>query len=687
MKPSSVRVLGLAAGLALVCLPAAGTAADRGDEGYADERGRFITVGGVRKPAVGETSRNGWGLQPLGEPGTLKPDFTFANKPVFKAPPQRTPRHVFADADVVGVVVAPKDDDGLVRLADELAWHLSQMSAREVRVVPDEPKDGVPAIVLRRGGKAAFLRTSGTRLEAGGDGSAASHAVTYLLESLGCRYLWPGRTGKVIPRTGRIVLPDFDWTFTPELKIRGMRNSIMGDGRCAGLARCGLDADAYAKAYRDAFHDRAGNRDFYAWHGVNEPQETDGQWGWGHYFHDWWQTYGTTHPEFFALQPDGTRRMDLGPMTERATFCLSNPALAAETARRRLEDFRKLPQYQGLSICLPDGGWMGECLCESCRRLDPVNAPAADLNFPRSLRGTRRYVSLTDRLMTFNNRVAEAVAAEMPEKRLTCYVYSVYDEPPVRVKPHPALVFLSVAGDYTHAKTYDWARRNMAAWSHFGNPLLWRPNLFMGFRQAVPQNYARRLHEDFATFKCNNLLGTDMDCIYGHWAAQWINYYFAAKGHLNPDALGYEDLLADTCRAGFGKAADLVIDYLTRVERLTDEAARLEKGTEGYLTLSEKYGLRPVLEAAACAVKDDVASLGRVRFLMRALDWLDAERRLEGDWYAAKGDPVRIRAAQSAYFAFLCRQSLEDPLATVPVSLDGYYLYSKFLREVNVQRK
>ena len=622
---------------------------------------------------------------PLGEPGTPQAERGFANHPVFRKPPKRETAFTFASGGTIGVIEAAKGTEGL---ANELAWHIGEMCGTVPKVVARAP-DGVPVLSLGimgvRGDRSTRISTGGLRLLIeGGSVSGVSHGVTYLLEALGCRYLWPGRSGKVIPKRKTVEIPRIDFAFTPVLRIRGMRDCCVtrADGtvpkdRAEALGKMGIDADAYVKAYAAARLDEPGNRDFYAWHGVNEPQETDGEWGWGHYFFDYYKTYGKEHPDWFALQPNGSRELELGPMQERPVFCLSNAALAQETARRRIADFGVLKNYNALSICLPDGGWMGECLCENCRRLDPPNAPAATLNYPRA-RVSYPYVSLSDRLMTFNNRVAEAVTAALPGKRLTMYIYSCYDEPPVRVRPHPSLVFLSAAGDYADANRYGWARRNMEGWSRFGNPLLWRPNAHMGFRQPVPQNYARRIFGDFETFKVNNLVGTDFDCIAGQWAASGLNYYVIAKGHLNPDRLGYDDILDDCCRAGFGAAAEKVKAYFTALEAFTERAAATGKDYDGYVGLYDGTEFERLLDAAAEAVKDDPGPRARVRFLRRALEFARADQRLVAEWNAAPDDAAKHRAAQETYYRFVRQQCREDPIATVPSSL-GYW-YSKYLR-------
>ena len=53
---------------------------------------------------------------------------------------------------------------------------------------------------------------------------------------------------------------------------------------------------------------------------------------WGQAFMTWWATYNKTHPEFFALQPDGHRGPVLASEPDRVKMCVSNPHLHAAIA-------------------------------------------------------------------------------------------------------------------------------------------------------------------------------------------------------------------------------------------------------------------------------------------------------------------------------------------------------------------
>ena len=140
---------------------------------------------------------------PLGEPGHLAYPTELKNKPVYKTLPERAPGLVLVDgSNRVCAVVTPtkKDRQDLWRLGEEFKYHLEKMSGQTVPHVEGldkKPMSG-PVVVISDDddGKIALetmiIRRTGDELYLGGQGAGISHALTYVLEALGCRYLWPG---------------------------------------------------------------------------------------------------------------------------------------------------------------------------------------------------------------------------------------------------------------------------------------------------------------------------------------------------------------------------------------------------------------------------------------------------------------------------------------------------------------
>lgn len=538
------------------------------DEGrrVAELQGRFMAAFGKAKDVGMMPELEKWDPVPLGEPGNLKYPSAFPKKPRFAKPTPRKEGLAVFDGAVRATVALGDAGESARGLAEELAWHLERMCGSKFDVVSGEPESG-PALVYRKvkcpsgfaRGNSAYFRIwrEGDKVYLGGDGAGKSRATTYVLEALGCRYIWPGKNGKIIPKRNRIVLPEIAVEDAVPFAIRRMR--LYG---------------------WDEFRDREGNRDFWRWHGMNDikimttdrPGDSDG-YQWGHYFEDFYPKYHKTKPHLFALQPDGTRKQRLGKRTERPTLCLSNQELVDITVKRKIDEFARNPSKKALSLCLPDGAPVSWCLCEGCRKLDPVNAPSGNvvIYFPK--RGIQPYVSMTDRVFEFMNRVTERVAEPYPDKLLSTYAYSCYTKPPVRVKPHPNLLILSVAGNYANAANDRIVEENLAAWSSFGNKVMWRPNVHMGFRIHAPDNFARKMFSDISLLAENGIFGFDFDSMYNEWATKCFSYYMGAKAQFNPDRVDFDSLADDYCRAGFGAAAKPVRAFLDAVERFTTSAA------------------------------------------------------------------------------------------------------------------
>jgi len=99
-----------------------------------------------------------------------------------------------------------------------------------------------------------------------------------ILESnLPVRWLWPGKLGEVIPRTNTVSLSPDDGTVRPLLWFKQWR------GGSSPGERVWLKRQRFGRSI--------------------QPQ-------YGHSFGNYWTRFGPTHPEYFAMLPDGTRRLD-----------------------------------------------------------------------------------------------------------------------------------------------------------------------------------------------------------------------------------------------------------------------------------------------------------------------------------------------------------------------------------------
>ena len=190
-------------------------------------------------------------LVPLGPVGELVLPTELVNKPVFLPPPARGDGFVMIDGvrPLTIVTVNKKVRSGLWALGDELKYHLEEMSGETVSLVEpkDRPAEGPVVVIGADDGTVpegtSIVRWDGKdELYIGGEGAGISHALTYVLEALGCRYLFPGKAGKIIPKKKRVVLPNFELNYTPPFKVRLVKTPTVGNSSVnEGLKGLGID--------------------------------------------------------------------------------------------------------------------------------------------------------------------------------------------------------------------------------------------------------------------------------------------------------------------------------------------------------------------------------------------------------------------------------------------------------------
>ncbi|MCX7044297.1 MAG: DUF4838 domain-containing protein [Candidatus Sumerlaeota bacterium] len=468
------------------------------------------------------------------------------------------------------------------------------------------------------------------------DNMGTHYAVTTFLEdALGFRFLWPGESGLVAPPRRTIQVPPLDVRFTPAIQQRRIRSVGYNDRLQVGLDHLGLKKEDYDAARKCAMGSEPKSPNWFGWQRIGGSLGVTA----GHAFGYIWGKYGKEHPDWFALQPNGSRDMtNLTP--ERARLCKSNPALIAAIARDKIEEIQRTGKH-AVSICPNDGGQASFCLCENCKKLDPPEGRKVML-WDRTSKPPKEfeYVSLTDRTVRFYNAIAEKVTAQFPDALLAGYAYSAYAAPPVREKVHPSVVIGFVNIDYLQDSRRKQGLADWDAWSKVTQKMYWRPNLLLSARrEGTPALFPHKIAEDFRYLAHHSMIGTDFDSCAHNWAVQGLNYYVLAKLHWNPD-LKVDELIDDYCRAGFGPAAKEAKRYLARIEQLTDRIAAEECGITVHYTPEVIVELRGLLESADKAAAADEPSRRRVAFLRRGLEFTDIQAQCYRVADAAESKPL-----------------------------------------------
>ncbi len=264
--------------------------------------------------------------------------------------------------------------------------------------VSEHQPAGADLARLRASYDAYAIATEGQRLWlVGNNPYALHHAVAHLLRELGFRYYAPSARWHIVPQLSTVKV-DLNVTDAPDLSTRSIwyaYGNPIGD-LTANYRR-------WAQANRLSLANRTNNGHSYG-HIINRNLEAF-----------------TAHPEYFALQPDGTRHSVKSPAA--AKFCFSNPGLIELVVNDRLKHLEELRQSNPLAYmvsCDPSDG-QGTCYCENCVAL-----------------GTT-----TDRVFSLANHVARALRAKYPDAWVGLYAYSSHRLPPtIDLEPN---VYVQVA--------------------------------------------------------------------------------------------------------------------------------------------------------------------------------------------------------------------------------------------------
>lgn len=405
--------------------------------------------------------------------------------------------------------------------------------------------------VLGKDGKPVFKQQ-----EAG----TANAVYTFLQEQLGVRWLWPGELGVDLVRRDTIRLQPFESRYHPQ--IRGRSGVFHFSAQ--------LNTRGYGQSHE--------------WMRLQRLQLDSLDMSGGHGFGDWWDQYHQTHPEIFALQPDGTRSGHPNPRT--AKLCMSNP-LVGELWLKDVQRQLTNDPTQTTFNASPNDGWSsGHCVCEHCSAWDHPDGEPRMFHW-KNHREERP--ALSDRDVTFANKMGELLQATYPGKdyRVLMMSYGHSRPAPVQARPADNVVMSIVANFFgrtdlvdrgsTRGDTY---REQFEAWANIVPAMLWRPNTGSpaGWQQGLPDLHITQTAKDLKDVAAANCQGIYIDSVWEHWATQGPQYYLMAQLVWNPE-LDPDVILDDYYQRAFGPAADAVQNYFELWEQA--RAAHVAQHGEG----------------------------------------------------------------------------------------------------------
>ena len=634
-------------------------------------------------------------------------------------------------------IVLPAAPNGVEKFAvEELAYHFGKAFGKEPEVVGEDALDssrhqfhiyvGATKAAMEAGlpvGKLAdeehVVKTAGNGLYLlGGDGDTTYaevmdvheiamrgtlYAVYDFLENeMGVKWLWPGKTGEVVPKRTSLKVGALDRRAQEPLEFRQF---IFG--QCRKL-KTGWSNDAVAEQFfrdeeRFLLRQRHGKR-----RAFNH----------GHSFGKWWNLHHEKHPEYFNLLPNGKRMPQRAP--ELCTICVSEPGVKMQRVADwckwwESESKRRHPLLPWVNCCENDAA--GLCVCERCRSWDGpdprfVKSPywngSLAKDFDEKCMGRKfmsevglsdgaRWVmyptcpsdelaaSLSDRYVRFYNEVATEAKKHNPDAKTIGYAYANYIEPPMKTRVGPDTVIIFVPRSYfPYDKTEsDAFRKQWSGWRQMGaTQMVYRPNYMLAGGNH-PIDMARLILDDFAYAYTNGMFAAYHDELTGAYSAQAMFLYAMIRSLRDP-LRGYEKARTDML-SGFGGAAKAVNGYFDLVERHTakwtlDAYREIAKNniTDNYwggsfrnpnAVLGDYFdeqffvdGYR-LLDEANAAVSGDGEVVARIDFLRKGLR--DTElgrfcRIAQKASDAALSDAVKKTAYVTAFKALVAyRQSVE----------------------------
>ncbi|MBQ8764000.1 MAG: DUF4838 domain-containing protein [Clostridia bacterium] len=306
----------------------------------------------------------------------------------YKAPEIINPMYIVENGETDYVIVTEENPDECILTAvDELQNYIEKISGAKLDYITEDAlTDSQKAIVLGTGenmdSDAFTIRSDSANLyiSGGSDRGTLYGVYTLLEEYLGVRWFTP--TLEVVPENDDVVVDaNIDRTVVPSFSVR--RNDCQGTND-AHRARTKMNVSFWSEA-----DDYGGALTYVLWDVTLDKLVPD--------------SLFADHPEYFALQPDGTRSTD--------HVCLSHPdvlAIAVENGRKAILECDNGAKY--IHIGQKDN--MNYCHCDSCEAL------------------YEKYGTVCAPTLIFTNNFADALDDEFTDFMFTFYAYNETDRPP-----------------------------------------------------------------------------------------------------------------------------------------------------------------------------------------------------------------------------------------------------------------
>ena len=589
------------------------------------------------------------------------------------------------NGEAAAAIVIPSDASPVaVYAAEELRYHIRQAAGCDIPILRDSVHTGETDTIqigptrsaLKEGldrmklSKNEFVRKTAQRtlflfgIDGNGtppmDENTPQGTLTavydFCADKLGVRWLWPGELGTYVPKRATISAgPPGIVRKKPRLLHARIRDTVLGKHFKV------LTEEELAKLRLE----RA------AWMRRNGLLATH-SFQYGHAYTKYWERFGNTHSEYFALRPDGKRGPANPKRPELVQMCVSNPGLIEQIVADWRIQRRHTPERPWVNGCENDRTDQDPfCVCEACRKMDAPGSSA------KSDRYARFWLALQKAARSFDPRAVVIGLA-----------YSDYAEPPLATRLNPDILVgivprISYPLDPEERARF---RKLWLGWAETQASLFFRPNCFLqGF--SLPYIFAREFAEDLRFAAKNGMTAADFDSLTGMWATQGLNYYMLARLLHNPED-DPEAIFADYC-AAFGAASSRIRDYFLHWEKITKRrngAFRKQNPQGGWNSLGISGDLiytedtipkaSALLKEASECVRNDQEAAQRVEFLQKGLTHTILTLNTMRAWRAWKADEKNTQL-RSTFRARL--RELDDFRETIK---HGHVINALLLRQL-----
>jgi len=342
------------------------------------------------------------------------------------------PFMVVKDGQATAVVVIPDKAPRTVTFAaEEFVAYVKKASGAEIKILPEskwQEKPGEPVVLIGPCAASEKMGITANRLAAGGLRIRREENKLFLLgrddtvlvwrdkpyemdprdklpaqwgtlwavyefleQFVGVRWYWPGELGEIIPERKTIAVGEVDIIEAPDFEYR----------RPTGFS-VGIAPEEMWLWWRRVRAGGAGNANA------------------NHGFAAYPERYGKTHPEYFALQKDGTR---LTTDVKGGDPCFSNPDLKRIWTQDCIEYLKTHPDFFSATVMPGDSFGNYCCQCPECKA-----------KYEPALGETGVHSRI---IWTYVNDIAREVGKQVPGRYVGCCAYTSYHAYPKGLKLEP----------------------------------------------------------------------------------------------------------------------------------------------------------------------------------------------------------------------------------------------------------